>query len=155
MADKTIGGCVWTPCLDAFCRCDWIKNLYGLRSYVHLFGNYVDHQGREASTIMSSGFLFHETLKPGCCRGDHHRAASFGKEKNLSRKSWNSKVGTASKNEKKNKNRVSYELVWRWPVPWICIFFLHPLKYGIKLVMITRQVPLQSIYGPRGFILWF
>ncbi|KAL6325665.1 hypothetical protein AAG906_023510 [Vitis piasezkii] len=31
--------------------------------------------------IMSSGFLFHETLKPGCCRGDHHRAASFETER--------------------------------------------------------------------------
>ncbi|KAJ9683261.1 hypothetical protein PVL29_019021 [Vitis rotundifolia] len=31
--------------------------------------------------IMSSGFLFHETLKPGCCHGDHHRAASFETER--------------------------------------------------------------------------
>ena len=31
--------------------------------------------------IMSSGFLFHETLKPGCCHGDHHRAASIDTER--------------------------------------------------------------------------
>ena len=31
--------------------------------------------------IMSSGFLFPETLKPGCCHGDHHRAASFETER--------------------------------------------------------------------------
>ncbi|RVW45055.1 Receptor-like protein 12 [Vitis vinifera] len=30
---------------------------------------------------MSSGFLFHETLKPGCCHGDHHRAASIDTER--------------------------------------------------------------------------
>ena len=53
MADKTIGGCVRTPRPDAFCRWDdWIKNLYWLRSCVHPFGNYVDHQQREASTNM-------------------------------------------------------------------------------------------------------
>ena len=51
MADKTIGGCVRTPCPNAFCRWnDWIKNLYWLRLCVHPFGNYVDHQGCEAST---------------------------------------------------------------------------------------------------------
>ena len=43
MADKTIGGCVRTPCPDAFCRNDWTRNLYWLRSCVHPFGNYVDH----------------------------------------------------------------------------------------------------------------
>ena len=57
MADKTIGGYVRTPCPDAFCRCDWIKNLYRLRSYVHPFGNYMDHQGREASTGFSQTFM--------------------------------------------------------------------------------------------------
>ncbi|KAJ9683255.1 hypothetical protein PVL29_019015 [Vitis rotundifolia] len=31
--------------------------------------------------IMSSGFLFHETLKPGCCHGDHHKAASIDTER--------------------------------------------------------------------------
>ena len=50
MADKIIGGCVRTPCPDAFCRNDWTRNLYWLRSYVHPFGNYVDHQGRETLT---------------------------------------------------------------------------------------------------------
>ena len=51
MADKTFGGCVRTPRPDAFCRwSNWIKNLYWLRSCVHPFGNYVDHQRREAST---------------------------------------------------------------------------------------------------------
>ena len=54
MANKTIGGCVRTPHPDAFCRWnDWIKNLYWLRSCVHPFGNYVDHQGRETSTLCS------------------------------------------------------------------------------------------------------
>ena len=52
MDDKTIGGCIRTPCLDAFCRYyDWIKNLYWLSSCVHPFGNYVDYQGRKASTV--------------------------------------------------------------------------------------------------------
>ena len=50
MADKIIGGCVRTPCPDAFCRNDWTRNLYWLRSCVHPFGNYVDHQGRETLT---------------------------------------------------------------------------------------------------------
>ena len=50
MADKTIGGCVQTSCPDAFCRNDWTRTLYWLRSCFHPFGNYVDHQGREAST---------------------------------------------------------------------------------------------------------
>ncbi|KAJ9682655.1 hypothetical protein PVL29_018554 [Vitis rotundifolia] len=31
--------------------------------------------------IISSRFLFHKTLKPGCCHGDHHRAASFETER--------------------------------------------------------------------------
>ena len=53
MADKTIGGCVQTPCPDAFCRNDWTRNLYWLRSCIHSFGNYVDHQGREASTLLN------------------------------------------------------------------------------------------------------
>ena len=51
MADKTIGGCVRTPYPDAFCRNDWTRNLYWLKLCVHPFGHYVDHQGREASTI--------------------------------------------------------------------------------------------------------
>ena len=52
MVDKTIGGCVRTPRPDVFCRWnDWIKNLYWLRSCAHPFGNYVDHQGRAASTV--------------------------------------------------------------------------------------------------------
>ena len=55
MADKTIGGCDRTPCPDAFCRNDWTRNLYWLRSCVHTFGNYVDHQGREASTNKTGG----------------------------------------------------------------------------------------------------
>ena len=55
MADKTIGGCVRTPCPDAFCRNDWTRTLYWLRSCVHPFGNYVDHQGREASTDTRDG----------------------------------------------------------------------------------------------------
>ena len=55
MANKTIGGCVRTPCPDVFCRyIVWIKNLYWLRSRVHPFGNYVEHQEREVSTTMAS-----------------------------------------------------------------------------------------------------
>ena len=55
MANKIIGGCVRTPCPDAFCRNnDWIKNLRVLRSRVLPFGNYVEHQEREVSTIMDS-----------------------------------------------------------------------------------------------------
>ena len=51
MANKIIGGCIRTPYPDVFCRYnDWIKNLYGLRSRVHPFGNYVEHQEREVST---------------------------------------------------------------------------------------------------------
>ena len=52
MANKTIRGCVRTPCPDVFCRYDdWIKNLCGLRSLVHPFSNCVDRQGLEVSTI--------------------------------------------------------------------------------------------------------
>ena len=51
MTNKTIGGCIRTPCPDVFCRYnDWIKNLCGLRSRVHPFGNYVEHQEHEVST---------------------------------------------------------------------------------------------------------
>ena len=54
MANKTIGGCVRTPCPDAFCRYnDWIKNLCRLRSRVHPFSNCVDRQGREVSTLLT------------------------------------------------------------------------------------------------------
>ena len=54
MANKTIGGCVRTPCPDAFCRYkDWIKNLFWLRSRIHPFGNYVEHQEREVSTVLT------------------------------------------------------------------------------------------------------
>ena len=58
IADKTIEGCVRTPRPNTFCRWnDWIKNLYWLRSCVHPFGNYVDHQGREASTGSYHNFI--------------------------------------------------------------------------------------------------
>ena len=37
-----------------FCRYnDWIKNLFWLRSRIHPFGNYVEHQEREVSTKMA------------------------------------------------------------------------------------------------------
>ena len=60
MANKTIGGCVRTPCPDVFCRYnDWIKNLFWLRSRIHPSGNYVEHQEREAPTswVLSSSSI--------------------------------------------------------------------------------------------------
>ena len=41
---------------DAFCRNNWTRNVYWLRSCVHPFGNYVDYQGREASTLSIFSF---------------------------------------------------------------------------------------------------
>ena len=52
MANKTIGGCIRTPRPDAFFAGinDWIKNLFWLRSRIHPFDNYVEHQEREVTT---------------------------------------------------------------------------------------------------------
>ena len=41
MADKTIGGCVRTPCPDTFCRDDWTRTLSWLKACVHLAATWI------------------------------------------------------------------------------------------------------------------
>ena len=58
MANKTIGGCVRTPCPDAFCRCNhWIKNPLCVENHVsiHIAATWTIGYARRQHPSLDSG----------------------------------------------------------------------------------------------------